>query len=375
MAEPRQSMRVAFWGQTSSGKTALLARYFEYVNSAEPTIDFVADKGTTEKLEKINRQIKVGAKFDEMNFATSSVDAQIHKFQCCENGKTEPLFHLEWVDYPGKWWGSEQSADSHERVKRKEFLTHLYGADVVFLLIDSVKWLIEGDQYIRKVLEEYATQIQEIKKSISVAEKRFDQFVIVLSKCDRQKERIRSAKDLKVSLETIAANELANLWSIIGAEPDEKRYLLISTCKADPEGKKVISRDTVGLDAIAPIAAMAMIAEAATSRRKLVASTSDGRTLKKVGVAGGGVGAAGGTLLSIPAVVTFLGTTLVSATGAGAIVLILGGAGAAVWGCLREENHADEEDKAKILEALSSALQMAEENLRKRSYYWDSKSG
>lgn len=351
-----QPLRIAFWGQASSGKTCLLARYYSYINDKGPLIDLKPANKAAKLVVDQSKKMKVG---EETPATTEHMRSHQYSFFCCRDNSEDELLPLEWIDYPGIFWQFSNPPDQDTINARAELMKSVCAANVVFLLVDPKVWLVEGSKYLRSLLSSFAQEINLLKKTaqIPVEFKQLDQFVITLAKSDviTQQYADFTAKQFKQELEKEAGAELEKLWGEIGADADERRYLLLSGLKVN-DNKIITSLNSVGLDAIAPLAFMAAMATITKQKRK----------------SGAGWTAGGWTAYGVNALI--VGFAVVT----NPVGWVLGIAGLLQLSVLGFKHLADHSrDKAtalaEVTDKLTKDLANAEEMLRSRPYYWDSK--
>ena len=273
-------MRIALFGQSTSGKTTLLASYF----GNQQRDDFKKKYGYSLAVEDVSMRNKLLSRYYQMEgdnrgkdggkFPLGTKSFERHDFNFMLHELREPGLKIVWYDYPGGWWENTPENLEEERCRRKAF-GNLLQSHVGILLVDGVQYNDKGIEYVKLLLNQFSSEIEGIKNFLgnegnSIKEDTFPkQWIIAISKADVLPKGM-TAEDISKKFVSHAADQLNGLREAVNSEDFGSQYMLISS--ASCEGRKVINvHQYIGFQLIAPVVLLSVLAELAkkTSRGRV----------------------------------------------------------------------------------------------------------
>jgi hypothetical protein len=257
-------LKLALFGQSGSGKTTLLASYFGNLQRAS------FEQSTGYRLEAENTSIgnQLLQRYYNMEndgrFPLGTDQFVEYRFGLKVGDLPEPGLNVVWYDYPGGWWEREP-VDFSERVARKNAISQLLTSHVGVILIDGQRYLSEGINYVRHLLDQFKAEIRRIKDFHAAGGNPIDDFpkqwVIAISKADVLPEGT-TAQMTCGQIVGGAADQLAGIAKALESDRFGDQFLHISSVQGD--GSRVLDAHRyVGLQLIAPVAFLAVLTEIA----------------------------------------------------------------------------------------------------------------
>lgn len=258
-----QEIRIALFGQMSSGKTTLLASYFgnQQMNSFEKEHGY---RLAVDDIAKGNRLLSKYYKMEKGEFPLGTATFEEYHFNFKVHGLTEPSFKIVWYDYPGGWWQSTP-IDEEEKSVRREAFKNLLQSHVGILLVDGGEYINEGNSYVNCLLDQFKNEIRNIKDSLASDGSPMTDFpkqwIIALSKADILSESA-TAEDFCKKTVSEGNEQLEGLADAINSKDFGSQYMLISSVKC--HDKKIINaHQYIGIQLIAPVALLSVLDELA----------------------------------------------------------------------------------------------------------------
>lgn len=271
--EPIRTLRLAFFGESGSGKTSLVSSYFGYQqrHAFEQSHGYrlsAVDTREGSLLLKNYYGMQDGA------FPTPTVSrSSIFHFDLKVSRLSRPALRLEWIDYPGGWWG-HGPADAEEQQRQRACIGSLLNAQVGFLVVDGALYKREGMTYLRKLLTSFAREVGRWQRGIIPNDGRshltvIEEWVIALAKADVFQPDY-TAERFGMDVIKNAVDELIELATALYGQPRRfgTRYMLLSAAQGEPhDPQRVHSIDkTIGLELIAPAALLLPLSGVAKER-------------------------------------------------------------------------------------------------------------
>lgn len=369
------TLRVVFWGQQSAGKTSIMARYYGLLQEQlkkDPTFDLVP---MDENAKYLDDYYQLMTKRLEFPANTTALQYRSYNFAYCHEKTADVVIPIEWIDYPGAWWQAKDATalTADEQEKRARCLGSLCTAEVIFLLVDGLRFIDSDiqrrDKYLNDLIKDYTHQIDQLKRSLQVpnSDKKLDEFIIVLTKADlvRTQDRSFDAKAFKEALHKCAGPELTELWSTI-SPTSKRRYLLLSSGVADKSGKKVQDLYDIGLNAIGPLAFTIASERAQRTHNEMLNDKHDGSVLDPLGEIGIGLGAIAGLVAAIYATTPPGWLTGLIAAG---IACAGGGSVSKGLASILRRSHTETKNKLDNVTELSRRLEAERRDLLNQYYY------
>lgn len=258
-----QEIRIALFGQSSSGKTTLLASYY----GNQQSNGFEAEHGyrlAVEETSKGNRLLSRYYKMENGEFPLGTETFEEYHFNFMVHKLHEPSFKIVWYDYPGGWWENTPKDEEEKRVRKKAFMD-LLQCHVGVLLVDGEQFNKKGTSYVNCLLDQFKNEIRNIKDSLASDGNPVTdfpkQFIIAISKADTLSESI-TAKDICKTIVSNGSEQLEGLAKIIDSKDFGSQYLLISSVKAK-NNKVINAHQYIGIQLIAPVALLSVLTELA----------------------------------------------------------------------------------------------------------------
>ncbi len=266
LSSPPAKMRVGVFGASAAGKTSLLASFFGSQQRFD-TEQRLGYRMTAVDVNDGNRLLRDYYQMQEGHFpqSTALTRARTYEFDLKLAGQVRPAVRIEWIDYKGGWWESDQPLDLSEREGRQTCILELLDADGCILLLDGEKYKDEATRadYLREEFSRYGREIQLWLKVAAKNNRRpqtvIKDWIIVLSKADLLGSGYR-AEDFHKAVLVHAFEQQARLTELLGNKPSEAEeanrrfgthYMLLSAAQANQ--RQVVSVDNnVGLDFIVP---------------------------------------------------------------------------------------------------------------------------
>lgn len=260
-----QEIRIALFGQSSSGKTTLLASYFgnQQMNSFEKEHGY---RLAVEDTAKGNRLLSKYYKMEKGEFPLGTATFEEYHFNFKVHGLTEPSFKIVWYDYPGGWWENTPK-DEEEKSVRREAFKNLLQSQVGILLVDGVQYNNSGISYVNYLLDQFKNEIRNIKDSLASAGSPMTDFpkqwIIALSKADILSESA-TAEDFCKKTVSDGNDQLEGLANAINLNLKDFgcQYMLISSVKGN-DNKVINAHQYIGIQLIAPVALLSVLDELA----------------------------------------------------------------------------------------------------------------
>ena len=250
-------IRLALFGQSGAGKTALLASYFG--NQQRHTFEArhgyrLEAEDTSDGNELLGRYYGM----EQGRFPRGTDDFREHRFSLILKlpEQSERVFRVVWYDYPGGWWEREPS-DEGERQARRQALERLATSHVGILLIDGDKYATQGISYVRTLLAQFRNEMSRLAP-LRVDDALPRQWIIAVSKADLLPPGT-TAEDVARDLLASAGDELSGLASALPSQASFGRhFLLLSAARGD--GAQVMDAHRyLGLTLVAPLALSAIL--------------------------------------------------------------------------------------------------------------------
>lgn len=271
---PIQTLRLAFFGESGSGKTSLVSSYFGYQqrHAFEQQHGYrlsAVDTREGSLLLKNYYGMQDGA-FPTPTVARSST----FHFDLKVSRLSRPALRLEWIDYPGGWWG-HGPADEEERQRQRSCIKSLLTAQVGFLVVDGEQYQRDGIGYLKRLLKGFAGEVERWQKVMSSEgaphQTVIDEWVIALAKADRFPADY-TAERFGMDVVRHAVEELNDLAAALYGQPRRfgTRYMLLSAAQAEPNNPLRVQRidKTIGLELIAPAALLLPLNKLARQRKE-----------------------------------------------------------------------------------------------------------
>lgn len=258
-----QEIRIALFGQSSSGKTTLLASYF----GNQQNDSFEKEHGYHLAVEDAsigNRLLSRYHKMEKGEFPRGTEIFETYSFNFMVHELHEPSFKIVWYDYPGGWWENTPKLEVEKLERRKAFKA-LLQCYVGILLIDGERYNNEGISYVNCLLDQFKNEIRNIKDSLATdGEPMTDfpkQWIMALSKADILRESI-TAEDISKTIVSNGYEQLDGLAKVVDSKGFGSKYLLISSVKGK-DSKVVNAHQYIGIQLLAPVACLSVLDELA----------------------------------------------------------------------------------------------------------------
>ncbi|WP_241828363.1 TRAFAC clade GTPase domain-containing protein [Corynebacterium glutamicum] len=261
--------QIALFGQSGSGKTALLCSF--YGTARESSQDDVklfeisADDDRHTELMKLYLGMKDDSLFPPTNrFKSKNTVFSLKQkgVPIKEAGKADQV-RVTWNDYPGEWFEGGTTTESEKQDKINTF-RNLLGSDVALFLVDGQKlhdYADEEERYLRYLFDSFTESLNQIKEAILEDGTPLQQFpriwVIALSKADLWPDL--TVTEFENLLIKKAGNEINELRSKLLEFIDNddafsfgKDFLLLSSAKFTPGHIDLSQRK--GVDVLLPLA-------------------------------------------------------------------------------------------------------------------------
>lgn len=257
-----QEIRIALFGQISSGKTTLIASYYgnQQSNSFEKEHGYrlaVGDVGIG------NRLLSKYYEMERGEFPATTGTFETYSFNFMVHELHEPSFKIVWYDYPGGWW--ENTTEEKVKVGRRAAFEKLLQCHVGILLVDGERLNNDGISYVHCLLDQFKNEIRNIKDSLATDGKPITglpkQWIIAISKADILPES-KTAEDICKTIVSGGSEQLEGLRNVVDSKDFGCQYLLISSVKGK-DNKVVDAHKYIGIQLIAPVALMSVLADLA----------------------------------------------------------------------------------------------------------------
>jgi hypothetical protein len=201
--------------------------------------------------------------------------AHTFQFDFRVSALSRPALRLEWIDYPGGWWGHAPQ-DVEEQQRQLACMQDLLDAQVGFLLIDGSQYRQEGSAYLRGLLSRFAHEVGRWQRSLVPVQGTgaphltvIEEWVIALAKADLFPANY-TAEDFGRAVIKEAVEELNELATALYGQPQQfgTRFMLVSAAQGDevsPQRVRSVER-TIGLELIAPAALILHLDQMGTER-------------------------------------------------------------------------------------------------------------
>lgn len=244
-ADSKATIRIALFGESGSGKTTFLSKYFGIVGSGTFGRQFGYDISCVDKEKGAELLHKYFDMTDNNTFPPSTHDiGRYYPFMFNIYKQPKPILHFEVSDYPGEWWNKSPLPP-----EANEFLASLLASDVGFLFIDGSKYLKHGKGYLCALFGSFYNAIVHMPPSLNLPK----QWVLIISKCDLLEEAF-SAKEMSqiVLSDPIVSDSLQRLSQVVGCPALGEDVLLLSSVKSF-DGVTIQSVDDLGFQYFAPL--------------------------------------------------------------------------------------------------------------------------
>lgn len=261
--------QIALFGQSGSGKTALLCSFYGAARDSTQSEGQLFELSAKDDRHTKLMKMYLGMKEDSL--APPQNRFESHKTVFSLKQKNIPIkdaaksdqVNLTWHDYPGEWFEGGAVTDSEKQDKVETF-RNLLGSDVALFLVDGQKlhdYANEEERYLSYLFDGFIENLNQIKDAILEDGKQLQQFpriwVIALSKADLWPDL--QVKDFENLLNKKAGNEIIALRSKLleFIDNDEafsfgKDFLLLSSAKFTPGHIDISQRK--GVDVLLPLA-------------------------------------------------------------------------------------------------------------------------
>lgn len=271
---PIQTLRLAFFGQSGSGKTSLVSSYFGYQqrHAFEQKHGYRLSAVDTREGNLLLRNY-YGMQDGAFPVPTVARSSHFH-FDLRVSKLSRPALRLEWIDYPGGWWGHEP-ADEEERQRQRACIKSLLTAQVGFLIVDGAQFQKDGLSYLRELLRDFTGEVKRWQRVISAEsglhQTVIEEWVIALTKADQFPLDYTAEKFCREVI-TGAVEELNELGKALHGEPRSfgTRYMLLSAAQAEQGNRQRVQTvdKTIGLELIAPAALLLPLSRLAKQRQE-----------------------------------------------------------------------------------------------------------
>lgn len=268
-----RTLRLAFFGESGSGKTSLVSSYFGYQqrHAFEQSHGYRLSAVDTREGSLLLKNY-YGMQDGVFPMPTVSRSSTFH-FDLKVSRLSRPALRLEWIDYPGGWWG-HAPADAEEQQRQSACIKSLLNAQVGFLIVDGELYQREGTSYLRRLLLSFAREVQRWQKGLipldgSAHLTVIEEWVIALAKADRFPSDY-TAERFGMDVIKNAVDELIELATALYGQPRRfgTRFMLLSAAQAEPHNPQRVLRidKTIGLELIAPAALLLPLNDVASER-------------------------------------------------------------------------------------------------------------
>ena len=211
-----------------------------------------------------NRLLSRYYKMERGEFPPGTDYYETYSFNFMVHELHEPSFKIVWYDYPGRWWENTPSDAEEKQVRRKAF-EDLLQCHIGILLVDGERLNNDGISYVNCLLDQFKNEIRNIRDALASDGKPITDFpkqwIIALSKADILPES-KTAEDICKTIVSDGSEQLEGLAKVIDSKDFGCQYLLISSVKGK-DNKVINAHQYIGIQLIAPIALMSVLAELA----------------------------------------------------------------------------------------------------------------
>lgn len=260
-APPLQTLRLAFFGESGSGKTALVSSYFGYQqrHSFEQTHGYRLNAANTRDGNVLLRNYYG---MQEGVFPPQTVSRwYTFQFDLKASGLSRPAVRVEWIDYPGGWWGNVP-ADLDEQQQRQACILKLLTAQVGILIVDGASYRRHGARYLRALLEHFTAEVRGWQRGLVAGPGGehitvIENWIVALTKADLFPQDYTAERFAKAVIKE-TMDELNELGEALYGKPQQfgTRFMLLSAAQGEPnQPQRVASVEhTIGLELLAPAA-------------------------------------------------------------------------------------------------------------------------
>lgn len=254
-------IRLAVFGASASGKTTLLSSYFgnQQRDSFEKTYKYRLE---ADDILDGNLLLSRYYKMEEGTFPLGTEKFMEHSFSLKIAGLCTPCMRIRWLDYPGGWW-ERSPVDDFEKRERHMAFKKLLESHVGILLVDGIRYHMEGLPYVRHLLDQFKAEIrrtQDHLASENTPQSNFPkQWILAITKADQLPPDMSAEKICKEIISG-AVDQVNGVAKAVNAKSFGHQYLLLSAVQGD--GAKVVdAHQHIGLTLIAPVGLLAIFSE------------------------------------------------------------------------------------------------------------------